>query len=118
MSYDVYLMDPVTKKTVEFTFKHDMKGGTFCAGGSNTAELNVTYNYSTILHRVLPPNGIRSLYGKTGAESILLLKKAIDSLKDDVNPDYWTPTEGNVKQALNYLLAFASMRPDGIWNGD
>ena len=62
--------------------------------------------------------GIRSLYGLTGAESIPLLKTAIDQLNDDIDVDYWKATEGNAKLPLMQLLAMAQMRPDGIWSGD
>lgn len=37
---------------------------------------------------------------------------------DDVDTDYWKPTEGNAKRALLQLLAMAKIRPDGIWDGD
>lgn len=98
--------------------------------------LNVTYNYSAIFHRVIDKRivdkkeanysrdvgdevgGIRVIYGLTGAESIPYLKKAIDRLGDDVDEDYWKATEGNAKRALCGLLAFALLRPDGVWEGD
>nr|DAE13757.1 MAG TPA: hypothetical protein [Siphoviridae sp. ctQqU1] len=45
--------------------------------------------------------------------------KAISALGDDVDDsDYWRATEGNAKRALCGLLAFAKMRPDGVWDGD
>ena len=65
---------------------------------------------------MLGRKGIRSIYGKTGAESIPMLEKAISALGDD--GDYWNATEGNAKRALYGLLAFAKMRPDGVWDGD
>ena len=117
MSYDVELIDPVSRIVIEFDSPHQIAGGTRALGGTTEAWLNATYNYSGIFHRVLP-GGIRGLYGKTGAESIPVLEAAIAQLKDDVDPDYWKPTEGNVKRALCGLLAFAKMRPDGIWDGD
>ena len=47
------------------------------------------------------------------------LEKAIAALGDDVDDsDYWNATEGNAKRALYGLLAFAKMRPDGVWDGD
>jgi len=55
---------------------------------------------------------------KTGAESIPILKAAIDDLQDNVSDNYWDATEGNAKRALCGLLAFARMRPDGVWDGD
>ena len=44
MSYDIDLLDPVTKKTIELDFPHAMRGGTYAVGGDTRASLNVTYN--------------------------------------------------------------------------
>jgi len=118
MSYDIYLLDPITKEVIEFEFKHEIKGGTYQVGGSYEASLNITYNYAKHYYRLLGEKGIRTIYGMTGAESMPLLEKAIESLGNDVDSDYWKPTEGNAKRALQGLLAFARIRPDGIWNGD
>ena len=118
MSYDISLNDPITKEVIEFNEPHMIKGGTYAVGGTSEAWLNVTYNYADHFYRVMGENGIRSIYGKTGAESIPILKAAISQLKDDVDPDYWKATEGNAKKALCGLLSFAQMRPDGVWDGD
>jgi hypothetical protein len=66
----------------------------------------------------LGDKGIRSLYGMTGKESVPVLKKAIAQLATDVSLDYWEPTEGNARKALEGLLALAIMKPDGVWGGD
>ena len=100
-----------------------MKGGTYAVGGTRQAELNVTYNYAEYFYRIFleiqfSRAGIRSIYGLTGAESIPVLQTAIAKLNDDVDQDYWEPTEGNAKKALTQLLALANMRPDGVWEGD
>lgn len=79
--------------------------------------LNVTYNYARHYH-CLGERGIREIYGKTGAESIPMLKAAALRLGDDVSDDYWEATDGNAKRALLQLLAMARMRPDGVWDGD
>ena len=120
MSYDIELKDPVTRKTIELEMPHQIRGGTYAVGGTTEAWLNITYNYAPIFYRedVLGEKGIRGIYGMTGAESIPVLQKAIAALSDDVNPDYWEPTEGNAKRALCGLLAFAQQRPDGVWEGD
>lgn len=120
MSYDIRLMDPVTKDTLELDEPHAMRGGTYAIGGTRVLWLNVTYNYGSIYYKpeVLGESGIRSIYGLSGAESIPLLKKAAEALGDDVVSDYWTPTEGNAKRALIQLIAMANLRPDGIWDGD
>ena len=134
MSYDISLTDPVTGKVLETEEPHQMRGGTYAVGGTTELSLNVTYNYAPHFRRVFGDEnvklggfdktfgggetGIRRLYGKTGAESIPMLKQAIAQLKDDVDENYWEATEGNAKRALSQLLSLAQMRPDGVWYGD
>ena len=118
MSYDVYLHDPETNQIAIVPDGHDLRGGTYAIGGSAYAELNVTYNYAKHLWRVLGEGGVRSLYEMTGQESIPKLRSAIAQLGDDVDPDYWNPTEGNAKAALKNLLLLAQACPNGIWKGD
>lgn len=118
MSYDITLNDPITKEPIEIADAHFMRGGTYAVGGTNRLWLNITYNYGFLYYRVIGEEGIRTIYGMSGAESIPILEKAIAALGDDVDPDYWEPTEGNAKRPLYQLLAMAKMRPDGIWDGD
>ena len=118
MSYDIRLKEPVGGNTIEFKFKHQITGGIYAIGGTSEAWLNITYNYADHFYRVFGDKGIRTIYGMTGAESIPVLEKAIAQLGDDVDDDYWKSTEGNAKAALHGLLAFAQMRPDGVWDGD
>lgn len=114
MSYDCTLVDPVTKTPLETTAKHEIRGGTYCIGGTQELTLNITFNYSKHIYKVLD-GGIPGLDGKSGAESIPLLQKAISQLSDEVSDDYWEATEGNAKKALYGLLALAQLRPDGVW---
>lgn len=120
MSYDIELRDPVTHKVLETDSPHFMRGGTYAVGGTTDLHLNITYNYGQFYRQenVFGHGGIRAIYGMTGAESIPVLQKAIDNLGDDVDTDYWKPTEGNAKRPLLQLLAMAKMRPDGVWGGD
>jgi hypothetical protein len=118
MSYDICLLDPITKKNILFDDTHLIAGGTRAVGGTREAWLNITYNYSSHFCYALGEKGIRSIYGLTGAESIPVLIAAAEKLDDNVDEDYWKPTEGNAKRALLGLLAFAKMRPDGVWDGD
>lgn len=120
MSYDITLNDPITKETIEITDPHFMRGGTYALGGSTELWLNVTWNYGPIFRRpdVLGKEGIRIIYGMTGAESIPVLQSAIANLGDDTDPDYWKATDGNAKRSLCQLLAMAQIRPDGVWDGD
>ena len=116
MSYDISLVDPVTNQVLEGDSPHQMKGGTYALGGTTELSLNVTYNYCKYYYKTIDEkDGIKFLHGKTGAETIPVLKEAILKLGDDVSSDYWEATEGNAKRALTQLLALASMRPDGVW---
>lgn len=139
MSYDIYLEDPVTGEMLELAAPHHMRGGTYAVGGTTNARLNVTYNYAPLFSRVFEPLdkprpsapewmhnlgdgkpvlGVRTIYGLTGAESLPVLDRAIAALGNDVDADYWKPTEGNAKRALVQLRALAFLRPDGVWTGD
>ena len=124
MSYDIELTDPVTQKVLVAESPHQIQGGTYVMGGDDRLYLNITWNYGGHYRRVFKEFenhahvGIRVLYGMTGAESIPVLKSAIAKLGDDVDADYWAATEGNAKAALQGLLAFAQLRPDGVWQGD
>lgn len=126
MSYDIDLIDPVSKETIIIDDAHFMRGGTYQIGGSHELSLNITYNYANILRKVLVPDqtpsayksGIRSLYKMTALQAKPYLEKAIAQLADDVDSDYWTATEGNVKRALIALKTMCEMRPDAIITGD
>ena len=118
MSYDIYLIDPVTLDQIELDEPHQLRGGTYALGGTAQAWLNVTYNYGRHYYRTMGEKGIRTIYGMTGADSIPVLESAAEQLGNDVADNYWEPTEGNAKAALLKLIALAKMRPDGIWDGD
>ena len=126
MSYDIQLLDPITKEVIEINDAHFLRGGTYQIGGSTELSLNITYNYSKFLHQVIQPDsnpsedksGIRSLYGMTALEATPILEAAISNLKDDFDEDYWKPTEGNTKRALNNLLTMCKMLPVAIIDGD
>lgn len=140
MSYDIELLDPVSKETIEFENTHLITGGTYAVGGTAEAWLNVTYNYAEWYYKdgVFPlidgeNCGIRTIYGMSGAESIPVLKnaiKALESMTEDISEEerkkceeqgetgYWMPTRENAIRPLYQLLAFAQMRPDGVWDGD
>ena len=118
MSYDIRLNDPKTGKTIKFDEPHQLKGGTYEVGGCPEAWLNVTYNYTKHFSQALGEKGVGVIYGKTGKESIPILKKAISKLHGDPDRNYWAATEGNARKALRDLLALAKMAPHGVWDGD
>ena len=135
MSYDISLVDPVTKETLVADTPHQMRGGTYAIGGTDEMWLNVTYNYGRWYRKdyAFGENGIRSINGLSGAESISVLKNAIAGLEEskeelpeeEVNrcleqgvSGYWMPTRENAIRPLYQLLAMAQMRPDGVWESD
>ena len=119
MSYDVTLVEPVSKSTVRLPNNHLMTGGTYCIGGTNEAWLNITSNYAELYVKAFGnPEGIKCLIGMQAVDSISLLESAIGNLGDETDDDYWTATEGNAKKPLYSLLAMAKLRPDAIWEID
>lgn len=140
MSYDISLCDPVTKETLTMDAPHQMRGGTYALGGTDEMWINITWNYAKwyymdgVFGKEGDENkGIRTIYGLSGAESIPVLKHAIETIENsdkEISEEerkqheeqgatgYWMPTKENAIRPLYSLLAFAQMRPDGIWEGD
>ena len=105
MSYDIRLVDPVTKEPLHTKVNHDMRGGMYDMGGTTELWLNITWNYAHYYYEstdgdprfahdeisayyadgttgpVKTEYGIRGIYGKTGAESIPMLKDMIDRIE-------------------------------------
>lgn len=129
MSYDIELKDPVTKEVIELPIKHLMTGGTFAADYDektgrftpkpvSEAHLNITYNYADYYYDAVEGDnrffgkrpddyedeeprelGIRGIYGKTGAESIPMLKDLIQRIESKYkkNGEWITTTREVVK---------------------
>ena len=118
MSYDIRLVDPVTRETLESETPHQMTGGTYAVGGTTELWLNITYNYASYYYEatdgdprfahdevseyyadgtngpLVTESGIRGIYGKSGAESIPMLKDMIERIEAKYCPDgQWIVTE-------------------------
>ena len=92
------------------------EGGTQTVGGTTEADLNITYNYSDVYKLVLPSGSLKEvLEGKTGAETVVMLERAVGRLGTQQFRDYWAPTPGNAGFALNILIGWARQYPDGVW---
>lgn len=128
MSYDIELKDPVTKETIEIAEPHFMRGGTYEIGGTHELWLNITYNYSHYYYEATDGDprfaheevscyysdgtqgpvetqfGIRGIYGKTGAESIQMLKDMIWRIETEYkNEDgEWITTK---RKKIRYLYS-------------
>lgn len=109
MSYWVYLMDG--DEAVEVT-RHS-EGGTFVLGGTDVAELNVTYNYSGAYS--LCDFSIRGLHLEVAGDTISKLQQVVKFLGVCKHTDYWRATPGNAGHAANILLRWARQHPDAVW---
>ena len=118
MSYDIELKDRVTGKVIEIDNVHFMTGGTFAVGGTKELWLNITYNYAHYYYEATDGDprfaheepscvysdgtygpmeteyGIRGIYGKTGAETIPMLKDMISRIEERYKNDgEWIDTK-------------------------
>ena len=111
MSYDIDL-----KERGKFCrVSHHSEGGTYAAGGTDAASLNVTYNYA----EVVGPLGFSfndSLHGKTARDTLVPLAAIVAECGIEQDDDYWKPTPGNAGYAASILLRWASMYPDAVWS--
>jgi len=109
MSWDIELVDEEGKLVKIPTHS---EGGTYVLGGTNRAELNITYNYSRFYYQVLDKEkGLRWLDGKKAEETVNKLTQAITKLGITKDTDYWAPTPGNAGFALSILLEWAKLHP-------
>lgn len=116
MSWDINIVHPDTGEALQNPAGvHQVRGGTYCVGGTSELYLNVTYNYATLYHRVLGW-GLSQLDGQLVADTLNHLAKGVAALGTETDPDYWQPAEGNARAALCDLLSLAAMAPHGRWS--
>lgn len=121
MSYDIHIVDRDTKQEIEIDTPIDLRGGTFAAGGTQKLWLNITYNYAPFFRKVFAEHGdggIHCIEGQKVSDTIPWIEEAISCLGDDIDSNYWAPTEGNAKRSLINLLKLARMYPGGEWTID
>lgn len=92
------------------------EGGTYCMGGTDRAELNVTYNYGGLFHAAFDGLGFRdALQGKRAKDVTDLLERACERLGSHPSDDYWEASEGNAGHALAVLYAWALQYPNAVF---
>lgn len=114
MGYAISLLNPVTKECLNLNFRHSMYGTNIPCDemlnpvGTTEASLGITYNYSNYYYEATDNDerfahknyddkivyGIRGIYGKTGAESIPMLKDMITRIKNKYS---YTDKDGKEK---------------------
>lgn len=106
--------------------EHRTDGGTYRVGGTDEAELNITYNYARnwwpVWQRIGGPEdgegdgSLGKMIGeKRAGDTIEWLSKAVEILGTERDPDYWAATDGNAGYALSILLGWARQHPDAVW---
>lgn len=116
MSYWVILQKPGEKDPCKVPVHSE--GGTRVAGGTQYAELNVTYNYGGHIRKALHPDGLKWLNGKVAKDVIQQLENAVATLGTRMDDDYWKDTEGNAGFALSILLGWAKLHPEAVFEVD
>ena len=125
MSYDIHLTERVSGETIKLPIKHMMIGGTYQADYDEKAKtftptaiqdawLNITYNYSNYYYEAAEGDdrfygaedwndggyhnlGIRGIYGKTGLESIPMLRDLASRIESKYKKDgEWITTKRNI----------------------
>ena len=73
-------------------------GNMLCIGGSDLMEFNITYNYSHYYYEAdgFEKDGIRTIYGKTGKQSLPLLRK----LSAQILKKYFNASKNRWKQTI------------------
>ena len=111
MSWDVKLNNDegITLSINEFF----QEGGTQQIGGTNFCELNITYNYAQVFGSL-----VKELHGCKAKDTLQDLKKFVNkwSHAHPYERDYWAPTPGNAKRAIERLIVFAEAHPGGTWH--
>ncbi len=109
MSWDIYLVND-KGRCVEVD--HFIEGGMYAVGGIDVAELNITYNYSTLYREYLHPDGLQWIHEKKAKEVLPALINAVDQLGTHQVEDYWKDTKGNAGFALSILARWAKDNPN------
>ena len=112
MSWDVKLISE-TGRIVEV--KRHFEGGTYVIEGTSVAELNITYNYSTLFREYLHPDGLKWIHGKKAREVLPAFINSVDQLGNIKDEDYWKDTKGNAGFALSILARWAKANPDAMF---
>lgn len=92
------------------------EGGTYVVGGTDLADLNITYNYAEYIWQALGDGGVKMLDGRRAGDVAPLLAAAVEALGTERDRDYWKPTRGNAGYALNILYEWAQQYPDAIFH--
>ena len=135
MSYDIELVDSENEIA---TVPSHMEGANIVVGGSISAYINVTLNYSWYYYQYLDSDGIRYLDQRPAKEVIPKLIDAIIEIQkegvadkyneamkseghdtidqwDPNDGEYWKPSPENAVKALKVILEWSMLHPECTW---
>jgi len=116
MGYDISLIDKNGESVQVDRFS---EGGTQPVGGSTTADISITYNYSKFFYDIIDEEqGIRWIYGRHAGDCIGKLIGAIHILGIYKDEDYWKATPGNAGHILRTLVKWAGKNKNAVFRGD
>lgn len=95
--------------------EHFEDGGTLRIGGTDEAELNVTYNYGGEFRKALGRGFRETLNGERAGDVLALLEKGVEILGTERSSDYWESTPGNAGAVLQRLAEWARQYPDAVF---
>lgn len=71
MSYDIRILDPVTREPVILEHIHCVRGGTYAEHGTNELWFNITYNYAPFYYRAETLGESTKEYGEEPVDGCL-----------------------------------------------
>ena len=116
MSYDIVILDKDTKREKILAEPHSLHGGTRVSAATTTrAWFNITYNYAEVYSTIADDFSIKNLDGNYVQDARRLVEKALEKIPSarPYEQDYWAPTLGNARKALEDLLALLAMCEEG-----
>ena len=87
-------------------------------------DFNITFNVSPMLYAAITEDGIRAIYGKTGAEALPILRDMRSFFEDNqekltaMEPENKWGTFENTYKCLCKMVLASMNNPDKKWSGD
>ncbi len=113
MGWDISLINPDGGHPV-VALHH--AGSIITVGGSTSAWMNLTYNYSPFYYKLFPEDmDLKWIRAKKAGDTIEVMRAVLAKLGEETSDSDWDPTSGNAGHALKTLKAWHEQHPDGLW---
>lgn len=119
MSYDIEIVD-TDGQLMCAASRHQLRGGTYCLGGTDELRLNITYNYAPYFYKAFGEKGIRSLYGKKVVDTVGDIAKAIQAVGEmqDIEGEQKARVDEIAERypdADDEAIGLCKWEPDNYW---